>query len=199
MSLDSEFAPTPDTGEMARLTALVQEAGSADEEIKTLEKRIKEKKELRRQLLDVVIPELMTELGGLTAIEVAGYKIEVKPQVFAGIPALSTIEKEKDEDVKYEMLARREKALDLLEELAPTLIKRRYEVEFDRDEQEAAERFEQELAGMENPPEFLAGRSVHPSTLVKWIKEKQESGDDLSAEHRKVFGADSRNVAKITR
>lgn len=198
-----DHTPTPQTGDLLRLSNLVQEAGTLDDEIKALEKRVKDKKELRRQLLEVVIPELMQECGGdeggFTKLQLGAFTVELKKQTFAGIPSPSSIAKERDEDVRDEMIARRQAALALLEEKAPALLKRSYEIEFDRDSEEEADAFEAQLEELENAPQFVKGLSVHPATLAKWVNECDLEGKNITADERKILGVMSRNVAKITR
>ncbi len=203
MTDSHDHTPTPETGDLLRLSNLVKEAGSLDDDIKTLERRVKDKKELRRQLLEVVIPELMQECGGdeggFTKLQLAGFTVELKKQTFAGIPSPSSIAKEKDEDIRDEMIVRRAKALELLEDIAPALLKRSYEIEFDRDSEEQAEEFEAQLGQLENAPQFVKGLSVHPATLAKFINECDLEGRNITAEQRKILGVMSRNVAKISR
>lgn len=201
--MSDDHTPTPQTGDLLRLSNLVTEAGNLDDDIKDLERRVKNKKELRRQLLEVVIPELMQECGGegtaLTNVQFGAFKVELKKQTFAGIPSPSSIAKEKDEDVRDEMIMRRVAALALLEEKAPALLKRSYEIEFDRDSENEAEEFETQLKRLENPPEFVRGLTVHPATLAKWVNECDLEGKNITADERKILGVMSRNVAKISR
>lgn len=201
--IDTEHTPTPQTGDLLRLSNLVQEAGALDDDIKDLERKVKNKKELRRQLLEVVIPDLMQEMGGegadLSKLQLGAFTVELKKQTFAGIPSPSSIAKERDEDVRDEMIMRRSAALALLEEKAPALLKRSYEIEFDRDSEDEAEEFETQLKRLENPPEFIRGLTIHPATLAKWINECDLEGKNITAEERKILGVMSRNVAKISR
>lgn len=198
-----DHTPTPQTGDMLRLSNLVQEAGALDDDIKDLEKKVKNKKELRRQLTEVVIPEFMQEMGGegtaLTNVQFGSFKVELKKQTFAGIPSPSSIAKERDEDVRDEMIARRQAALALLEDIAPALLKRSYEIEFDRDSEAEADAFEAQINELDSPPDFVRGLSVHPATLAKWVNECDLEGKNITADERKILGVMSRNVAKITR
>jgi hypothetical protein len=194
----SEFAPSPDGGDMKALADLVKMAGETQTQIKAYEGQVKEQKALLKNLLEDRIPDLCKSCGNIESITLCGFTVELKSQAFAGIPSPSSIEREKDEDVRAELIERRNKALALLEEKAPALLKRSYEIEFDRDEMSDAERFEEQLQTLENPPTFVKGLTVHPKTLAKWAKELEAEGTHLSKEDRDILGILTRTVAKIS-
>ena len=195
----SEFAPSPEgSREMGVLEDLVKQAGEAQAQIKAHEAFVKDQKALLKNLLEDRIPDFCKTHGNIESITLCGFKVELKSQAFAGIPSPSSIEREKDEDVKAELIERRNKALALLEKIAPALLKRSYEIEFDRDEMTDADRFEEQLQTLENPPTFVKGLTVHPKTLAKWAKEKEAEGDHISKEDRDILGILTRTVAKIS-
>lgn len=197
----SEFAPSPTTGDMKVLSELVQRAAEIKEGLKKLEDRSKIGEDLLKDLLEVQIPELLQNSGMKPGDKVSfgGITVELKSDVYCNIPAMSSIDKERDPDRRRELSDRRNKGLAYIEREAPSLIKRKYEIELDRDSQDAALLLESKIAEMENPPEFTQGRTVHPQTLAKWIKEKQDQGHEFSEEIKEVLGYFPRRVAKITK
>lgn len=193
-----EFLPEPTNNDVLRLSNLVKAFTALDEELAQLVDRIAVVKTSRMKLLDTEIPNLMLELG-VEKLQVAGFTVDLDNPTFAGIPSPSAIEKEKDPDAREEMIARREAAFAILEKKAPALIKRSYEIDFDRDEQDEATRFEQQLKGMPGAPKFIKGLSVHPKTLAKWVKELKAEGEHLTDAEKKVLGVASKTVARIYR
>lgn len=194
-----EFAPTPETGDMRTLSDMVKRAGEVAAGIKKLEQRIKDGKNLLKDLTHKQIPEFLTDnCGGVERIDIAGYTVELKPLTYGGIPSESAIEKEKDDDVKAEMIARRAAAIEILEEKAPALLKRFYGVEFDRDEEDKAEEFEAALKDIPGAPKFEKSVTVHPKTLAKWYNEIKADGGNLTLEERQILGISTMMVAKIS-
>src|SRR5690606_39861378 len=109
------------------------------------------------------------------------------------------IENEKDEDRRNELTARRTKGLEILEEKAPTLVKRKYEIVIDRERLDQVESVRNMLEEMTDPPEWNEGKSVHSATLGKWIKEVKASGHAFTPEEEWAFGIFPKDVAKITK
>lgn len=197
-----QFTPTPETGDLKTLNELVVRAGEIQAGLKKLADRSKTGEKQLKELLETQIPGLMKRSGMAVgdSIKVSGFTVELRENEFAGIPALSTVEKERDSDKREELIARRNKAFELLEILAPSLIKRTFEVSFDKDSDEEAKYFENfinEYDGNE-PLEITKGKTVHPKTLAKWIKEKRADGTDFTVEVLDTLGSYTREVAKIT-
>lgn len=199
MSDQDEFAPEPETGDLADIAVLVKRCADVDAELRQIKEQEEALKNERKDILETRIPEIMAKTGGFTKLQVAGFTIEIVAQASAGIPAESTILKEKDEEKQAEMIERRDRAFAVLEKRAPHLLKRSYEIDFDRDSADASEAFEKHLEKMENAPAVIKGMSVHPKTLAKWYKDLRSEGGTLTEQEKKDLGIWSKDVAKISR
>ena len=198
--IDDEFAPEPEEQALKELDKLVKRAGELKYELVDTEQAQKARKNELQDICEKRIPEIMQNMGGgFTALQLAGFKVELKPVTYAGIPSESSIDKEKDDNVRAEMQERREKALLFLDKKAPHLLKRSFEIEFDRDCTEESEAFEKKLQAMEDAPKFTKTMNVHPRTLAKWVDEVTANETALTAEEKQILGASSKIVAKITK
>src|SRR5688572_16772723 len=105
----TEFATTPEVGDLKRLTDMVKRAAEIQEGLDKIELRKKKGNELLRQLLEEEIPQAMQECGfGIDdSITAGGFTVVVKKEAYANVPAVSSIEKERDPDRREELEARR--------------------------------------------------------------------------------------------
>lgn len=195
------FQASPETGDLKVLNELVVRAGEIQVGLAKLAKRTKDGEALLKDLLENQIPERMKRSGMAIgdSISVGGFTVEYKENEYAGIPALSTIDKERDPDRRQELEERRQKAFRLLNEKAPALIKRTYEFDFERDSA-LAESFEEHLRTWNNADDaqYVKGETVHPKTLAKWVSEHLKEGNNLSVDELDALGVYTRKVAKIT-
>lgn len=199
-NIDDEFSPEPEEATLRELDQLVKRAGELKFEISDTELSQKARKNELQNICEKRIPEIMQNMGGgFTSGTFSGFKVELKPVTYAGIPSESAIDKEKDENVKADMQERREKALLLLDEKAPHLLKRSFDIEFDRDSTEEAEAFEKKLQAMPDAPRYNKTMNVHPRTLAKWVDDVTANDKALTAEQKQILGASSKIIAKITK
>jgi hypothetical protein len=208
MSLDSDdvsdwgdFSPTPSTGDLKVIHELIKRAGEIQAGIGKLESRTSDGKKLLKNILEVELPEMLAKSGFKPGDQLTygGITIKLEKDIHANVPAKSSIEKERDDERRAELVARRNKAFEILEEKAPSLIKRKYEISFDRDAETEAKAFEEKLKSMEDAPDFSTELSVHPLTLAKWLKEYTSDGTALTEEQAWAFGKHTREVAKISK
>lgn len=204
----SSFTPTPSTGDLLTLNQLVVRAGEIQVGLKKLEERTKTGENLLKDLLENQIPELMKQSGMAVGdfIQVGGFKVELKENDYAGIPALSTIEKERDPERREQLEERRERAFRLIEQKAPSLIKRSFEITFDREQTETSREFYDMVSDFRNvcveageKMDVNEGKTVHPRTLAKWVAEYQKEGHNLTVDELDTLGVYTRKVAKITK
>lgn len=198
------FQASPETGDLKVLNELVVRAGEIQVGLAKLAKRTKDGEALLKDLLENQIPERMKRSGMAIgdSISVGGFTVEYKEQDHAGIPALSTIEKERDPDRRAELEERREKALAFIDREAPSLIKRSVGVSFSREQEADARKFQDFVDSFktedEKPIEVVKGMTVHYKTLANWIKEKQSEGHNFTLDELDTLGHYTRKVAKIT-
>lgn len=197
----SEFKVEPEQGDLKVLNDLIKKAGEVQVEAKSFETGANQKKAELKNILEVEIPQKMQSCGYQVGdfISFGGTKIELRSDTYANVPSLSAISDEKDDNRRQELLARREAGLAILEDKAPTLIKRKYEISIDRENVSQAQSVKTLLKTMEDPPEWTEGLSVHPATLSKWVKEVKSTGTAFTSEEEWAFGIFPRKVAKITK
>ena len=195
----SEFKPEPEKGDVKILNDHIKRATEIQEGLKKLDQRASTGKQLLKTLLEKEIPDLMARCGfdKGDSVNIGGVKVEVKHDYYCNVPSISSIEDEKDDERRAELLDRRLKGLAILEAEAPALIKRKFEFEFEKDEVEEARAFEQWIDSLENVPTPVKGLTVHPATLSKWVNEKAEGGHSWSDEAKYAFGIYPRRIAKI--
>jgi hypothetical protein len=188
-------------GDLKILNALVARAAEIKAGIKKMEDRTNHGKSLYKDLMETQIPEKMISCGYQVgdSFNHAGVKVELKSDTYCNVPSISAINDEKDDAKRDELIARREAGLSVLEEKAPTLIKRKFEITVDKGDVDQAYEVRHLIETMPNPPEFTEGLSVHPQTLAKWVKEIKATGHAFSPEEEWAFGIFPRKVAKITK
>lgn len=194
----TEFAPTPETGDLKTISDLVKRAEEIKEGLRKLDARRELGEALLKDILEEQLPSLM-ERSGLEECKAAGLHVKIEVKDFASVPAPSSIEKERDPERRDYLVDRRERALALLEAKAPSLIKRSYQLSFGRDEADEAALFEKEIASWADPPDLIKGLTVDPRTLSKWVKERKSEGDAFNDEEKEILGVYTKRVAKISR
>lgn len=196
-----EFKPEPELGLAKVLNEKVKQAAEIKAGIAKLESRTEQGKSLLKDLLEVQIPQLMERSGMQVgdAISYSGIKVELKSDTYANVPSISAINDEKDEKKRQELIDRRAAGLAILEEMAPTLIKRKFDITIDREQPEQAQLVKNLLEEMENPPEWTEGLNVHPATLSKWVREKKSTAYAFTPHQEWAFGLFPKKVAKITK
>lgn len=150
------------------LRAACQQLLALDQAISDQEQQLKHTKEIRRQLSEVTIPEMMEELGVQKMELTTGETISCKMEVTASIPpdqypaAISWLEEHGLGDV----------------------IKTGVHLQYNRDERDAATQMAQYLTSL--GCRVMLDEKVHPMTLKSVIKELLASGVDVPMD---VFGA----------
>lgn len=191
-----DFKASPETGDVKVISELVARANDIQKGLKKLAIRETVGKQLLKDLLENQIPDLMTRAGVTELVVAGGIKVKIKPHDFAAIPSLSTIEKEEDPHLRDALLARRRAALSLIEEKAPTLIKRSYAIDFEREDTDKALALERKLD--ETGVKYDKGETVHHKTLSKWVSEYKAEGGNLTQAEGEILSVFTKTIAKIT-
>lgn len=167
----------PAQSELAMLSQFAVQLNAAELEVAKLEETLAVAKAKVTDLAERQIPELMDTLGMKTFTTKDGFRVEIKRTIRASIP-----------------VAKRDEAMRWLDDNGHSgLIKRSVLVAFDRSQEKAALKLEQQLGKkFENVKTDL---KVEPSTLRSWIAEQLERGEAVPLE---LFGAWEQRIAKIT-
>ena len=168
-------------GEVDNAKALsdqVTKLQSLEDEIEEQEKKLKELKRNQELLSGEVIPTMMTEMNISTLKLADGSAVEVKPVYGASIP-----------------VAKKEEAYTWLRENGlGDLIKNEITVAFGRNEDNKAMAYATLAQGQGYEP--IQKLKVEPMTLKALVRERRESGQEMSSELFNVFAG---NRTKITR
>jgi hypothetical protein len=188
-------------GDLKIINDMIKRAAELKAGLKKMEDRTAHGKSLLKDLLETQLPEKLLSCGYNVGDKIshAGIKIELKSDTYCNVPSISAINDEKDDAKREELCLRRESGLAILEEKAPTLIKRKFDITIDRSRLDQVECVKNLLTEMDDPPEWTEGKSVHPQTLAKWVKEVKATGHAFSPEEEWAFGIFPRKVAKITK
>lgn len=175
----SEFQTGPGENILAQLSATAVELKQAQAEEARLEQELKDAKARVRHLSERALPELMdaAEMSEFSTKD--GIKIKVDERIRASIPAANHVN-----------------AMSWLEEHGhENLIKRQVIVEFDRDEEAWANKFQRDCEKRKKPLNAKTKKAVHPQTLAKLIKDELEKGTDVPLD---TFGAFRQRFTKIS-
>ncbi len=162
--------------DLARLSELADNLAFAKKEAARIEAELEAAQRRVRDIEEGSIPELMDILGMERFRTSSGFEIEVVRQVHASIAN-----------------ERKPVAFRWLEEHGHGgMIKRSVVVSFDRDQEEAARRLQEELR--RTYPGVKEERNVHPSTLRSWVSHRLEDGEEVP----EAISVHVVKVAKIT-
>ncbi len=177
--VDYSGAVTPDsTDALAELSRLGTALTQAQANVKELETSLALAKKEVVNLSETQIPELMDEVGLTRFTTREGIPFKVSDQVFASITK-----------------AKKAAALAWLDNNGHgQIMKRKVIVEFDREQEDAANELTASLVGDYGDDGVLCDKSVHASTLKAWAREQLEAGADIPLE---LFGIHVRRIAKI--
>lgn len=167
----SEWRDTPGDNMMAAINAAALEQKKAELEVARLEEELKE---AQRKLLDIQqhkLPELMDAAGMLKVRTQDGIEVTVREIIRGGI--------------KTENAPR---AIAWLEENGHgDLVKREFKINFNKDEEAWAKKFEADLRKRKKEVRMDVNRTVHASTLQSFVKNQLEEGVDMPLDLLGVF------------
>jgi hypothetical protein len=163
---------------LAHLRSLAQDQVDAEALVAGLELQLKEAKKGLAQISETELPELMAELDIPSFTLGDGTTISVKEDVFGGITA-----------------ANQQKAFNWLDEHNQSrLIKRHFIVEFGKDEDKWADKFERDCAKRKLPLHLTRKKTVNPNTLKAFVREQLKEGVDFPMD---LFGVYLKKIAKV--
>lgn len=159
------------------LISLADEAERAEEEVERLTNLLDIAKTNYRRVVEQEIPQIVDGLNSTLNLP-DGRKITIKEQVRCSIAG----------ERKYP-------ALQWLNSNGHgNLIKRRFIIEFGKDQEQWADEFEQKLTNYERPLNVKREANVHPQTLQAFVRERLREGDNVPIE---TFGVFRQRTAKI--
>jgi len=162
---------------MKSIVSLADQADHAEREVARIEKLLDEAKTNVRRLLETEIPGLMDGMEGTLKLP-DGREVSVNEHIRASIAG-----EKKYPAIKW-----------LNENGHGAIIKRKFVIEFSKDQEEEAESFAEELAARDKPLNMKREYSVHPQTLQAFVREQLGEGVALPAE---TFGIYRQRIAKI--
>lgn len=160
--------------ELVDLIAAAKRQQMLEQEIVSLESRLKETKELQRFQQTEVVPGMMQELGIISFELDNGYKVNIKDEYYAKIPETYQFE-------CFEWL--RKNNLD-------GIIKTAVSLNFGKGEDEQAQEVLNWMSNAGYVPNVKS--TIHPQTLKAFVKERMSAGLELPVDY---FGA---SVVKTT-
>jgi hypothetical protein len=164
---------------LARINGLAADQLQSEARVARLEEELTEAKSTARLISEVQMPELLKEAGMSEFTTADGIRIALKEQIFGSIPAATA-----------------EEAFSWLEENGHArLIKRTFAIDFGKDDEKWADKFERDLAQRKKPLNCKRKRAVHPQTLRAFVREQLDKGVAIPMD---TFGVHCRNVSKVT-
>lgn len=173
-------AVLPNMGnQKAVLEGLVKEQLAAEAAVESAEAALKLAKERLRDVAERRLPDTMIEMGFKKFETASGQKVQIKETLRGSISD-----------------GRRDPAIKWLEENgAGNLVKREFVIQFNKDEEAWAKKFEADLNKRKKQVRSSIQRNVHTGSVLSYLGELIERGKEVPLE---LFGAWTQKVAKIT-
>lgn len=162
---------------IARLTGLATDQAHAEARVARLEQELKEAKESLRHISENQIPTLMEELE-LEEYKTNGLHIKLASVIRGSIPKANEAE-------AFQWLEDNNHA---------NLIKRQFTIEFGKDEEKWANKFERDLRQRKKQLNCKRQKSVHAQTLQSFVRQQLEEGVAIPMD---VFGVFRQNFSKV--
>lgn len=158
----SKFADdeTPGDNLLAQISVTAMEQLEAEAVVARLEEEFSVAKASLKDIAEVRLPELMEAARQEHIRTSDGLIVDMKEKIYATIPK------------KAQLLAFKW----LEDNNLGDIIKRKFTIEFNKDEEDWAKKFEQELKDYERPLAVKREKSVHSGTLAKTIRELLDEG-----------------------
>ncbi len=194
----SEHVPAPTNAAMAKLHEKVDLAAKAEDYIAALKEKLKTAERRYKDLTETEIPAILIHECGLKECTTPqGVYVKVDTKWYASIPAMSTVANEKDPERRKELQTKRETAIAWLEANNHSdIIKRKFEIEFNKEDTEWANRFRADLGKRKKPLPVKEGEDVNFQTLSALVREMKKNNDYVPEE---ILGAHERTSVTIKR
>lgn len=173
--LDSPDNATPNSEALKGVSDLAIEYGLLEADIKTLKQRITIREERMEAILTQAMPRAMEQAGVESFVASNGRSVSVSEIVNGNIPAIGTIEKAKDSQVKAALILRRNTAIEVVRNKWPGLIKTVLSLSLGKGETEQALRIA-ELLRKQFQLDPSIDETIHPQSLNSHFRELKEAG-----------------------
>jgi hypothetical protein len=162
---------------MSALISLADQQDAAQAEVERLELLLDEAKKNHDRISQIEIPKLMDGIDGKLNLP-DGRVVTISEKI------RSSISSDK-KSLAFKWLDENDHG---------GLIKRRFIIEFGRDQEEWAKKFEADLAKSKKPLNVKQEQNVHWQTLDAFVRQQLENGDELPLE---LFGVFRQRFANI--
>lgn len=174
----SEFKDGPGDNLLAQIAVTALEQKEAEAEVERCQDALKEAQNKLRRISEETLPALMDEAEMATCETRDGIVVKVQEKIRGSLPK-----------------GREAPAFAWLEEHGhEDLIKREFKIQFGKDEEAWAKRFESDLLKRKRPVNVVRTDTIHPSTLASFITEQLGAGVDIPLD---AFGAYRQRSTKI--
>jgi hypothetical protein len=174
----SEFATPIGDNSMARLSGLAKLQKEREQRVAELQRQLQEAQDELEQIAGKELPELMQDLRLENFTTSDGITINIKESIHCSIPK-----------------ARQDEAFEWLEKAGDDgMVKRKFIIAFNRDEEAWANKFRADLAKRKKPVNAIIERKVEPPTLKSYVTKKLEAGEPIPQE---LFGVHRRKIATV--
>ena len=160
------------------VTGLAMRQQDLEAQISEKEEELKAIQAEHREVSWKQLPELMQRLN-LDSFSLAnGYTISINEKLRLSLPA-----------------ANKQQAMLWVDDNGGSaLVKRAFIIEFSKDQEKFARKFQRDCAKRKNALPMEESKTVHSSTLTKFISDKLKNGDEVPLE---LFGAYQQRISKI--
>lgn len=170
--------PRGSEGDLSHLSHLAHKLHQAAARVAQLEDELEAAKADARLLAEVQIPELMEKVGVQDFTTSTGLRLGIDESIHGSIPKASAA-----------------RAFKWLEDNGhERLIKQTFQIDFGKDEEAWARKFERDLAQRKKKLNVARKKGVHPSTLKSFVREQLESGVNIPLD---IFGVHRRRTATV--
>ena len=174
----SQYSEPTSSDALAQLGNMAVEMTALETKVVEAERALKVAQEDLRIISEKTIPDAMDALGIEEFTARGGLKIRIGEAIRASIPK-----------------ARQEEAVTWLDAHGfAALVKRKFVVQFGKDEEKWANKFAADLAKRKRQLAVAQDKAVHPSTLSAFVREQLEEGADLPLD---LFGVFRQRFAKL--
>lgn len=171
-------APKIGDNSMARLYGLAQEQKAAEAKVTKIQQELAEAQAELDRIAGRELPDLMQDLRMTEFTLDNGTKISIKESIHTSIPKAK-------EDEAYEWLENNKHS---------GVVKRKFEIMFNRDEEAWAKKFQADLAKRKKPVNAKITRKVEPATLKALVTRELEAGKQIPLD---LFGVHRRKLSTV--
>lgn len=168
----------PSDNELKSVVGLAREQYQLERDIEKLEEQLKEKREQLKNVAERELPQLMTEIG------LSGYTLKDGTQLALQETVYASPTKDNLPAVHQW----------LEEHGSGDIIKRKFVIQFNKEDERWAKKFQRDLDQRKRPLDTTVDRAVHPQTLQKFVRESLVAGVNLPED---IFGIYKKKTTKL--